>query len=78
MRGHNPKCLHEAKYGTFKERKIDRVKHFDPQPPSLRHTSSDSHINCYIQNLQAIAKKKKKKKKAHNLEPCMLQTSLIL
>ena len=57
MRGHTPKCLHEAKYGTYKGRIIDRAKHFDPQPPSLRHTSSDSHIN-----LQAIAKKNKKTK----------------
>ena len=49
---------HEAKYGTYTVRKIDGAIHFDPQPPSLKHTSSDSHINCYKQNLQAITKKR--------------------
>ena len=55
-----PWSLHEAKYGTYKGRKIYRAVHFDSRPPSLRHTSSDSHINinCYIQNLQAIVKKR--------------------
>lgn len=71
-KGHTPKRLHEAKYGTYKEKKIDQAIDFDPRPPSLRHTPSDSHINSYVKNLQAIAKKR------NDGEPCMLETSLRL